>query len=96
LAGPRGLEAFLQLELVPELEGLYLEALKAFARGQGPEPEKVLIQSEFAEPHRAYATSEDREESQTRILSMAIKELIKKELLESENSMKSESQLTIE
>jgi hypothetical protein len=83
LAGQRGLEAFLQLELVPELEGLYLKALKAFARGIGLEPEKVLIQSEFAEPHRAYATSGDREEAQTRILSLAIKELIKKELLAS-------------
>jgi len=61
LAGQRGLGAFLQLELVPELEGLYLEALKAFARGIGLEPEKVLIQSEFAEPHRAYATSGDTE-----------------------------------
>jgi len=66
--------------LVPELEGPYLEALKAFARGLGLEPEKVLVQSEFAEPHRAYATSEDREQAQTRILSIAIKELIKKEL----------------
>jgi hypothetical protein len=60
--------------------GWELEALKAFARGLGLEPEKVLIQSKFAEPHRAYATSEGREEAQTRILSMAIKELIKKEL----------------
>lgn len=70
----------MQLELVPELEGLHIEGLKAFARGLGLEPEKVLVQSEFAEPHRAYATSVDREEAQTRILSMAIKELIKKEL----------------
>jgi hypothetical protein len=73
----------LQLQSVPELEGLYLEALKDFVRGLGLQPEKVLVQSEFAEPHRAYATSEDREEAQTRILSLAIKELIKKELLAS-------------
>jgi len=61
--GLRRLEALLQLELVPELEGLYLEALKAFARGLGLQPENVLVQSEFAEPHRAYATSEDRNQA---------------------------------
>jgi len=71
----------LQLELVRELEGIHLEALKTFARGLGLQPEKVLVQSEFAEPHRAFATPEDREDAQTRILSIAIKELIKKELL---------------
>ena len=76
----------MQLKLVPELEGLYLEALKASVRGLGLQPEKVLVQSEFAEPHRAYATSEDRDQAQTRVLSMAIKELIKKELSAAENS----------
>jgi len=35
-----------------------LEALKAFARGLGLEPKKILIQSEFAEPHRICATTE--------------------------------------
>ena len=96
IGGPRGLEAFLQLELVPELEGLPLGALKAFARGLGLQPEKVLVQSEFAEPRRGGAMSGGTEEAQTRILSIAIKELIKKELLESENSVKSKSQPTIE
>jgi len=62
--------------------------MKAFARSLGLEPEKVLVQSEFAEPHRAYATSEDREQAQTRILSIAIKELIKKELLVSRSACK--------
>jgi len=42
-----------------------------------------LIQSEFSEPHRTYATMEEREEAQTRVLGVAIKELIKKELLAS-------------
>jgi hypothetical protein len=60
-----------------------LDALKAFARGLGLEPEKVLTEAAFAEPHRTYAPSEDREQGQTRILSIAIKELIKKELSQS-------------
>lgn len=75
------------LSIAPKQKGWELEALKAFARGLGLEPEKVLVQSEFAEPHRAYATSEYREQSQTRILSIAIKELIKKELLVSEKPL---------
>jgi hypothetical protein len=55
--------------------------LKVFARGLGLQPEKVLVQSEFAEPHRIYATLREREQVQTRILSIAIKELVKKELV---------------
>lgn len=55
--------------------------LKTFARGLGLEPEKVLTQAAFAEPHRTYAIREDRETAQTRALTLAIKELIKKELL---------------
>ena len=69
------------LSIAPKRKGWELDALKAFARGLGLEPEKVLTQSAFAEPHRAYATIEDREQAQTRTLSLAIKELIKRDLL---------------
>ena len=64
----------------PKVKGWELDALKAFARGLGLEPEKVLTQAAFAEPHRIYVSPEDREQAQTRTLSLAIKELIKKEL----------------
>ena len=83
----RNVYATAGLSIEPKKKGWELEALKSFARGLGLEPEKVLVQSEFAEPHRTYATSEDREEAQTRILSTAIKELIKKELLNSEDCL---------
>jgi site-specific recombinase XerD len=83
----RNVYATAGLSIAPKQKGWELEALKAFARGLGLEPEKVLVQSEFAEPHRTYATSEDREQVQTRILSIAIKELIKKELLNSEDHL---------
>jgi len=79
----RSVYATAGLSIAPKQKGWELEALKSFARGLGLEPEKVLIQSEFSEPHRIYATPEEREEAQTRILSVAIKELIKKELLAS-------------
>jgi len=77
----RNIYATAGLSIEPKKKGWELEALKTFARGLGLQPEKVLVQSEFAEPHRAFATPEDREDAQTRILSIAIKELIKKELL---------------
>ncbi|MCJ7505561.1 hypothetical protein MUP05_03695 [Candidatus Bathyarchaeota archaeon] len=70
------------LSIAPKAKGWELDALKAFARGLGLEPEKVLTEGAFAEPHRAYATSEEREQAQTRTLSMAIKELIKRDLRE--------------
>lgn len=54
--------------------------MKAFARGLGLEPEKILTKASFAEPHRVYVRNEDREQAQTRSLSLAIKDLIKKEL----------------
>ena len=35
--------------------------MKVFARGLDLEPRKVLVQSEFAELHKAYASPEDQE-----------------------------------
>ena len=78
----RNIYATAGLSIAPKQKGWELDALKAFARGLGLEPEKVLTQAAFAEPHRVYATSEDREQAQTRTLSLAIKE-IKAELLSS-------------
>jgi hypothetical protein len=74
------------LSITPRQKGWELDALKAFARGLGLEPEKVLTEAAFAEPHRAYATSEDREQAQTRTLSVVIKELIKSELSDYQES----------
>ena len=77
----RNVYASAGLSIVPKPKGWELDALKAFARGLGLEPEKVLTRAAFSEPHRAYATTDEREEAQTRVLSIAIKELIKKELV---------------
>jgi hypothetical protein len=77
----RNVYATAGLSIAPKQKGWELDALKAFARGLGLEPEKVLTQDAFAEPHRAYASAEDRAQAQTRTLSIAIKELIKKELV---------------
>lgn len=82
----RNVYATAGLSIAPKPRGWELDALKAFARGLGLEPEKVLTQDALAEPHRTYATREDREQAQTRVLSIAIKELIKKELQTSQES----------
>ena len=67
--------------IAPKKKGWELEALKAFARGIDLDPEKVLTQAAFVEPHRAYVTSEDLDEAHTKTHSLAIKDLIKKEIL---------------
>jgi hypothetical protein len=56
--------------------------------------ERVLVRAAFSEPHRTYATTEDLETAQTRNVSMAIKELIKKEILAADlaNTKNSHSQ----
>jgi len=77
----RNLYASATLSIMPKPRGWELDALKAFARGLGLEPEKVLTQTALQESHRSYLTDEDRTQAQTRALSIAIKELIKKELL---------------
>jgi hypothetical protein len=77
----RNIYATSGLSIAPKPKGWELDALKAFARGLGLEPEKVLTKAAMQEPHRIYATSQDHEQAQTRVLSIAIKELIKKELL---------------
>jgi len=57
--------------------------MRAFVRGLGLEHEKILIQDSFAEPHRGCAVQEDREQVQTKVLSLAIKDLIKRQLQDS-------------
>lgn len=82
----RSIYATAGLSIAPRTKGWELDALKAFARGLGLEPEKVLAQAAFAEPHRAYATADERQQAQTRALSIAIKDLIKKELVSAQHS----------
>ena len=77
----RNIYATAGLSIVAKPKGWELDALKAFARGLGLEPEKVLTQVALGEPHRIYANADEREQAQTRALSIAIKELIKKELM---------------
>lgn len=71
------------LSITPKPKGWELDALKAFARGLGLEPEKVLTQAALAEPDTKFVDAQERDAAQVRALSIAIKELIKNELLAS-------------
>ena len=50
------------------------------------EPEKILTREALAEPHRTYITSDERENDEIRILSLALKNSLKDELANSRTS----------
>ena len=58
-----------------------LDMVKTFARGIGLNPEEILTREATSEAHRTYVTEHEREDSEIRTLSLAVKELIRKELL---------------
>ena len=57
------------------------DQLRAMARGFGLSPEEAARLLTSSEPHRAYATQEEREEHETRILCDIITEHLKKKIL---------------
>jgi len=58
-----------------------LDQARVFCRGMGLDPEKVLVKEAFAEPRRAYVSPDEFENRQIRVLSSAIKEKLKQEIL---------------
>jgi len=60
------------------------DMLKEMLRAWGLEPEKILTREAPAEPHRAYASPEEREKEEMRLLGLALKESLKNEFLTSE------------
>jgi len=58
------------------------DMVKAFARGIGLDPEEILKREANSEAHRSYMTEHEREDSEIWTLSLAIKELVRKELLD--------------
>jgi len=65
------------------------DQLRAMARGFGLSPEEAARLLTSSEPHRAYATQEEREEHETRILCDIITEHLKKKILGSHPSQDS-------
>ncbi len=64
----------------PKAQTSKIEMVKEFVRGLGLNPEDVLTRNALAEPHRIYATNQEREDDQIRALSRAFMDNLKKEL----------------
>ncbi|MEW6222510.1 MAG: hypothetical protein AB1476_04250 [Candidatus Hadarchaeota archaeon] len=54
---------------------------KSVLRDLGVDPERVILEEAIAEPHRVLVVGDSEEERQMAILSSAIKEALKKEIL---------------
>jgi len=54
-------------------------------RAWGLEPEKILTREALGEPHRSYASPEEREKDQMHQLAVTLRDTLKKELLGSLN-----------
>lgn len=76
----RGIYAAANLSIRPKPELSRLDQLKVFARGLGLDPERCIMEGSFAESHRTFVSG-DLEERQITLLSSAIKNAIKQEVL---------------
>jgi len=76
----RNIYAGAGLSIRPKSQVSKVEMVKEFIRGLGMNPEEILTKQTLAEPHRTYATGQEREEGQIRTLCLAFKETLKKEL----------------
>lgn len=80
----RNIYASSGLSIRPRTKFSKIEALKHIVRAWGMDPEQVLAKGALDEPHRVYDSPRDREDDQYRALSLALKEMMRKELLNSE------------
>jgi len=77
----RNIYASAALSIKPRVQASKIEMVKEFVRGLGLNPEEILSKKAFSEPHRSYATSQERDEDQIRALCLAFKETLKREFL---------------
>jgi hypothetical protein len=82
----RNIYASASLSIKPRSGYTKLDMLKETMRAWGMEPERFLTKEALAEPHRSYANPQEREEEEVRLLGLAFRENLKKELLASVNS----------
>lgn len=76
----RNIYASAGFSIRPRSQPSKIEMVKEFVRGLGLNPEEILTRQALSEPHRIYATSQQREDDQIRTLALAFKENLKKEL----------------
>ena len=77
----RNIYAASGLSIRPKTQVSKIEILKEIIRGWGENPEEFLTKKALAKPHRVYAGPRDREENHVRALSTALKDMMRKELL---------------
>ena len=77
----RNIYAASGLSIQPKTRVSKIDALKEIIRAWGMDPEEILTKKALAEPHRIYAAPRDREEDQVRALSTALKDMMRKELM---------------
>ncbi|MCP8304528.1 MAG: hypothetical protein H3Z50_03540 [archaeon] len=70
------------LSIRPKTKLSRIETLKEIIRTWGMNPEEILTKEALAMPHRTYVDSYGRKEDQVKTLSSALKEMMKKELLD--------------
>ena len=70
------------LSIRPKAKITLIDTLKAMIKAHGEDPEKYLVREAFTQPHRTYVNPLEREEDQVKILSHALKEMMRKELLD--------------
>jgi site-specific recombinase XerD len=58
-----------------------IDLIKEYIRALGVNPEEILTREALSQPARTYATLQDREDYQLKVLSQALKESLKRELL---------------
>ena len=66
------------LSIRPKAQTSKIDMVKEFVRGLGLNPEDVLTRNALAEPHRIYATSQEREDDEIRALSRAFMDNLEK------------------
>jgi len=86
----RNIYASAGLSIRPRSNYSKIDMLKDIVRSWGLEPEKILTREALAEPHRTYVGPDEREKEQIRLLGLALRDSLKKELLVSINSRNSE------
>jgi hypothetical protein len=82
----RNIYAGAGLSIKPRANYTKLDMLKETMRAWGMDPEKFLTKEALAEPHRTYPSPQEREEEEVRLLGLALRENLKKEVLASLNS----------
>jgi len=74
----RNIYAASGLSIQPKTQLSKIEALKEIARAWGLNPEEVLTKEALSQPHRTFISNT---EDQVKTLSQALKEMMRKELL---------------